>query len=142
MFKGQCFFADDVPNPLFPHFIVLISDKDPQNKILLIPLSSIKFLPKANFKYKGKPCKYYDEACVFEEKEILDSKGNPVLTKPSFARYEWAEEIQVNDVWKKKFSGIYKYKAKLSAEQLKRIQDGAKKSKELKPYLKKFFDYF
>lgn len=142
MFKGQCFFAGDVPNSQFPHFIVLISDKDPQNRILFIPLSSIKFSSTANYEYKGKPCKYYDDACVFEEEDIFDQKGKPVLTKPSFARYEWAEEIQINEVWNKKLSGIYKYKTKLSPEQLKRIQDGAKKSKELKPYFKKFFDYF
>ncbi len=142
MFKGQCFFAGDVPNPQYPHFIVLVSDKDPRNRVLLIPLSSIKFSSTAKYKYKGKPCKYYDSACVFEENELTDANGNKILTKPSFARYEWAEEIFINDVWSKKLSGIYQYKSKLTSEQLHRIQEGAKKSKELKPYFQKFFDYF
>jgi hypothetical protein len=99
-------------------------------------------MPFAKYKYKDKPCKYYDNSCVFEESEIVDDKGKPLLSKPSFIRYEWATEILDVDIFKKRFEKIYTYKCKLTEVNLLKIQDGAKKSKEIKPIFKKYFSYF
>ncbi|MDR1007063.1 MAG: hypothetical protein LBL65_00670 [Campylobacteraceae bacterium] len=129
-FSGSCFFAEDVPNSNFPHFIVIISKASPDNQALLVPISSIK------------PNKYYDNACVLNEKDIVADNEKNVLHKPSFIRYQWAQEIDIKSIIDKKFNGIYHYQCKVSKDVLLRIQKGAKKSKELVPYFKKYFDFF
>ncbi|MDR2100116.1 MAG: hypothetical protein LBP40_04725 [Campylobacteraceae bacterium] len=141
-FNGCCFFASDEPNVNFPHFIVIISSSNPEGNALLVPISSIKFEATGAYKYKGKPCKYYDDACVLEQTDIVTDNEEQVLNKPSFMRYEWAKEINVNTVLIKKFSKIYDYKCKISQNVLGKIQNGAKNSKELKPAYKKYFEYF
>lgn len=140
--KGVCFHGGDVPNCDFPHFIVLISDQNPEGKVLLVPISSIKFNASSKYYYKDIPCKYYDDSCVFEGTEIKDDDGSFVLSKPSFARYEWANEVSASLVLQKQLQGIYKYKCKVSEEVLLRLQQGARKSKELRPYFAKYFEYF
>lgn len=140
--KGVCFYGGDVPNANSPHFIVIISDRAPDNKVLLVPISSIKFNASSNFQYKGIPCKYYDDACVFDGTEIIADNGRPVLTKPSFARYEWALEVDAGLIFGKQLEGIYQYKCNVSETVLKRLQEGAKISQEIKPYFAKYFAYF
>ena len=140
--KGVCFHGGDVPNADFPHFIVIMSDTSPEGKVLLVPLSSIKFHSNSNFRYKNIPCKYYDNACVFDGTEIKDEDGRFVLSKPSFARYEWAQEIDSSEILQKQLHGIYKYKCNVSCEVLKKLQQGARISKEIKPYFSKYFAYF
>jgi hypothetical protein len=130
-FNGTCFLADDVPlNSTIPHFIVIFSKTLPNNKVLLVPISSIK------------PDKYYDKACVLNENDIIDENGKSILSKPSFVRYQWAQESDIRSIMDKKFNGMYRYQCKIANSVLLKIQDGAKKSKELKPYLKKYFDFF
>lgn len=137
----MCFHAEDVPAFGFPHFIVLISDAC-EDKALVIPISSIKFSGNAKYKYKNKSCKYYDDACVFDGTELSDDNGRAILTKPSFARYEWALEIDKTEIFKKQLDKVYSYKGYVTPQVLKALQDGAKKSKELKPYFNKYFPFF
>lgn len=129
-FNGICFLADDVPNSGYPHFIVIISKTSLENKVLLVPISSIK------------PNKYYDNACVLDENDIIADDEKSVLSKPSFIRYQWAQESDIKSIVDKKFSGMYRYKCKITNNILLKIQDGARKSKELAPYLKKYFIFF
>lgn len=140
--KGLCFHGGDVPNTDYPHFIVIASDNNPEGKVLVVPFSSIKFNSTADYQYKGIPCKYYDDACVLDGNEIIDDNGKPVLNRPSFVRYEWALEIETSAVFTKKLHGIYRYKCRVPQDVLKRVQDGAKCSKEIKPYFSKYFSYF
>ena len=139
--KGVCFFAS-VPNAEAPHYIVIASDADLNGEMLLIPISSIKFSDHSRFSYKGEPCKYYDDACTFDVGDIKADNGRDVIVKPSFARYEWAQAIGQSSLLAKQVKGDFSYKCAVSDEILKRIQDGAKKSKELAPVYKKFFDWF
>lgn len=139
--KGVCFFAS-VPNATVPHYIIIASDPDLDGEMLLIPISSIKFSDHSKFSYNGQSCKYYDDACTFDVGDIKADNGKNIIIKPSFARYEWAQIISQNNLLTRQVVRDFSYKCVVSDEILKRIQDGAKKSKELAPVYKKFFDWF
>jgi hypothetical protein len=128
-FDGLCFHADDIPNVGFPHFIVIIS-KTVQGKALLVPISSIK------------DGKYYDKACELNKNDIIDEGGRHILSKPSFVRYQWAQEVNIALITANKFDGKYQYQCKVSNDILLKIQNGAKKSKELEARFRKYFEFF
>lgn len=134
-YKGYCLWADDVPDPLAPHYIVITSDLNPAGLVLVCAISSVKY------KLDG-TAKYHDTACLIHPGDILDEQGRSVITKPSFVRYQYACEMESNELLLKQLAGKYKYKCKISDELLKRIQDGAKISVELEPRFRKYFDYF
>jgi hypothetical protein len=140
--KGFCFFAEDCPKAGFPHVVVVISSENENGKSLLVPISSIKFLSTGQYKYKNISCKYYDEACVFDGNEIVDEKGRHVLNKPSFARYQWAQEVGSREIIFKQLSKIYRYRCKVTDVVMKKMQNGAKLSEELIPIFDKYFDLF
>ena len=134
-YKGYCLWADDIPNSFSPHYIVITSSENPEGMVLVVAISSIKY------KKDGSE-KYYDKSCILTVTDIIDENGKSILTKPSFIRYEYAQEIKSNQLLTKQFANQYKYKCKISDELLKRIQDGAKQSQELQPRFFKYFDLF
>lgn len=134
-YKGYCLWADDVPNPSAPHYVVITSSENPEGRVLVVAISSIKYNDKGIEKY-------YDKSCVLSVKDIVDEKGNYVLTKPSFVRYEYATDKLAASLLEGQFAGKYQYKCKISDELLLRIQEGAKISPELEPRFKRFFEYF
>jgi hypothetical protein len=140
--KGVCFFAADYPNPQYPHIVIALSDDDEQGNVLLVPISSIKFSNNGTSEYKNVRCTYYDMACVFAGNEITDDTGRYVLTKPSFARYQWAREIPHKEVTLKQLEKIYQYRCTVSDSVLKSLQKGAKVSKEMAPMYRKYFKFF
>lgn len=134
-YKGYCLWADDVPNPEAPHYIVVTSSTNPDDMVMVVAISSIK--------YRGDGTeKYHDTSCLLSVGEILDDKGNSIITKPSFIRYEYAIDMKAKDILSKQFANNYRYKCKISEELLKRIQIGATVSEELEPRFQKYFDYF
>lgn len=139
--KGVCFFAD-VPNAEVPHYIVIASDANGDDEVLLIPISSIKFQKGGRFSYNGQACKYYDNACTFDAGDITADNGRSVIIKPSFARYEWAKAVKQSEVAARQLMRSFCYKCTVSDEILRRIQNGAKTSKELSPIFRKFFETF
>lgn len=134
-YKGYCLWASDVPNANAPHYIVIVSDKDPENKHLVVAISSIKYKPD------GTP-KYYDSACVLSEDDIIDENGQKALNKPSFLRYEYSTALDASDLFMKQVFSVYQYKCKISDELLRKIQYGATISRELPARFRKFFEYF
>ena len=134
-YKGYCLWADDVPNPEAPHYIVITSSENPDGLVLVVAISSIKYRADGSEKY-------YDKACVLNIGDIVDDSGRSIITKPSFIRYEYAIEMKSQDILSKQFTNQYKYKCKISEELLHRIQDGAKTSQELEPRFQRFFDFF
>lgn len=50
--------------------------------------------------------------------------------------------MDVDELLKKQVIGGYKLKCKINDDVLRRIQEGAKISRELSPRLRAFFDYF
>jgi hypothetical protein len=140
--KGCCFYATDFPEPNYPHIIVVISGVKSDGKVLFVPISSIKFVSGGKYEYKGVPCKYYDDSCIFTGNEIVREDGRPILNKPSFARYQWANEIRPADIIKKQLDKIYKYRCIVNSDVLKSLQNGAKISDNLEPIFQKYFDFF
>ena len=134
-YKGYCLWADDVPNPQAPHYIVITSAANDDDMVMVVAISSIKYKSDGT-------AKYYDKACVLSVEDIIDSRGRQILTKPSFIRYEYALDMRTKDILSKQFADRYKYKCKISDELLQRIQNGAKISQELEPRFKKYFDFF
>lgn len=134
-YKGYCLWASDVPNPSAPHYIVIISDKDPENKYLVVAVSSIKYKEDAT-------PKYYDPACVLSVDDIVNENGQKVLSKASFVRYEYSVALNANDLFMKQIFSVYQYKCKISDQLLQKIQYGATVSRELPARFKRFFEYF
>lgn len=135
VYKGYCFWASNIPNPIAPHFIIITSDAMPDNFVMLVVVSSIKYRSDGTEKY-------YDKSCVLNVGDIIDNNGRNVITKPSFIRYCYTTEINASEIIKNQFKSVYKYKCKISNSLLKRIQDGAKVSPELEEHFKKYFNYF
>lgn len=136
-YKGYCFWADDVPDPDAPHYIVIASSANPEGCVFVVVVSSIKYKDEN----KTIP-KYYDKACELNVGDIKDDSGNNLIIKPSFIRYEYSVEMKEEVLRLKQFKSNYKYKCKISDELLKRIQDGAKKSDNLEERFQKYFPYF
>ena len=134
-YKCYCLWASDIPDASAPHYIVIISDKDPKAQHLVVAVSSIKYKPD------GSP-KYYDTSCELSVDDIVDENGHRVLNKPSFIRYEYSAALRADELFMKQVFSIYKYKCRISDELLKRIQDGARISKELPVRYRHFFAYF
>lgn len=134
-YKGYCLWADDVPNSGAPHYIVITSSADPNDMVMIVAISSIKY------KADGSE-KYHDKACLLSVGDIVDDNGKSIITKPSFIRYEYAIDRKKQDILSKQFAAKYQYRCKISDELLKRIQDGAKISQELEPRFQKYFDFF
>ena len=103
-YKGYCLWADDIPTPEAPHYIVVVSEENPENQVLVVAISSIKYV-------NGKE-KYYDKACTINVGDILDEKGNSIIKKPSFIRYQYATELSTDILLTKQISRIYQYKTK------------------------------
>ena len=136
--KGALFWAKDIPSVDSPHFVVIISCESKNGEVLAVPISSIKFSENGKMKYEGRSCKYYDNACVITALDIPN-----FITKPSFARYQYATAISANKILKKHSNSMLKYKCHVSDALVRRIQDGARISKEMRErrYVE-FFDFF
>ena len=134
-YKGYCLWADDVPSPEHPHYIVVTSSENEEGMCLLVAISSIKY------GRDGSP-KYYDKACVIDVGDIVDSNGKDIIVKPSFIRYQYAQEKSIKSLMSYQFQNRYKYKCKISDQLLKRIQNGVLVSEEIEPRFKKYSDYF
>lgn len=134
-YKGLCFWAGNIPTPEAPHYIIIITEPNEKGEALAVVVSSIKYFDD------GK-AKYYDPACVLNVGDIKNEQGKNLIIKKSFIRYEYTTVIDVNKIITNQFKSIFKYKCVISSELLKRIQDGAKISKELALRFKQYFTWF
>jgi hypothetical protein len=138
---GCCFYAPDVPDTNCPHFIVVIASNAKTGKAVIVPISSIKFVEGGSFRYKDKPCKYYDSACILDEADIIADDGRQVLSKPSFMRYEWAREAPTREIITNKLAKVYNYKCMVSPEVLQKMREGFRTTKEVPKNVKASIDY-
>lgn len=135
MIKGCCYWTDDIPSEEAPHYIIISSDTLSDGLVLVVAISSIKYNERGEKKF-------YDTACELSVDDIKTESGECVLTKASFVRYQYALELYEKDIIERTFSGRYQFKCRISDDLLKRIQDGAIKSRELSPrYKKKYFSF-
>lgn len=112
---GECFYNDEKI-----HFVIAVVEKE--NKILMVSITS----------------KDYDKTCKLETDDIIDNNGKEILTHTSYISYKNIYEFEGFKTFEK-FREIYKYKCDIEPELLKRIQNGAKKSKFTNRKFKRFF---
>ncbi len=135
MIKGCCYWTDDIPSEEAPHYIVIASDTLPEGLVLVVAISSIKYNEKGERKF-------YDSACELSIDDIKTDSGENVLCRLSYVRYQYSVEMYEKDIIERAFSGRYQFKCRVSDELLKRIQEGALKSRELPSrYKKKYFGF-
>ena len=135
MIKGCCYWTDDIPSTEAPHYIVISSDTLPDGLVLVVAISSIKYNERGEEKF-------HDTACELSVDDIKTESGGRVLSKASFIRYQYALELYEKDIIERTFSGRYQFKCRISNDLLRRIQEGAIKSRELSPrYKRKYFGF-
>lgn len=136
--KGTCYFSK-LHNE---HVIVIISDTNEQNNVLLVPLSSIKFVPNGKSLYNNLNCSPYDSACTLEQGDIISDKNINVITKSTYVLYKRAQEINIDKLNLAQLQGLLEYRCIVSNEILVKIQEGAKKSINMQERFYKYFDLF
>lgn len=112
---GECYF-----NKEKEHFVV-ISSKN-KDKFLIISITSLD----------------YDKSCKLEITDIVDNNGKQILKHTSYMAYKFAYEFEDFKTFEM-FRKIYNFKCVVSDVVLKKIYNGAKKSKYLQNKFKKYF---
>jgi hypothetical protein len=106
------------------HLYFVVSDPDVDNNVLVVNMTTLRNLGRA------------DKAC------ILNIGDHPEIKHQSFIVYRKAIEVSMPKIVERVFSKEYNMAERLSGETLKKIQEGAKKSKFLPAKFKKYFEYF
>jgi hypothetical protein len=121
-FKGLAFWADFETPRKNEHLYFVISDKCDDGTVLAVNLTTLR--------------KYSDNSC------ILGVSDHISINRPSCIMYRKAIAVNgeaiLNSIMTRNFSPA----PPVSSKTLKKIQDGAKKSKQLPYKFKKYFSYF
>ncbi|MDR0820186.1 MAG: SocA family protein [Endomicrobium sp.] len=102
----------------------IISSPDVDGNVLAVNMTTLRNPEKA------------DSSCV------LDAGDRPEIKHKSFVFYRQAVEAAAEKIMIRILSQCYKDAEKLTDKILRKIQEGAKKSKFLPEKLKKYFEYF
>lgn len=122
MSKRSSFLREDASSKM--HLKIVITDPDPDNIVLVVSVSTI---------YNGI---FYDNTCE------LFPGDHSFIKNPSYVSYQYAMELDSVKILNEKFKGYIIQKEDISLELLHRIQRGARLSKFLPLYFKKYFDFF
>ena len=122
MGKRSTFLRKDKSRKM--HLKIVISDPDPEGMVLVVSVSTIR---------KGV---FHDPACP------LHVGDHHFIKDPSYISYYYAMELSSVKILQEKFNGIIVPKDDVSVDILIRIQEGAKKSRFLPKFLRKYFDFF
>ncbi len=106
------------------HLKIVISDPDAEDMVLVVSVSSI------TQKYR------YDDSCE------LNAEDHPWIKHQSFIAYQHCTELNRTRILNEHFHGEIIMKEDITDELLRRIQDGAKKTKFLALKYKKYFQFF
>lgn len=129
-YTGFCFLDTNIPtveNSKKAHLIVIIS-KPINNKSMAVVICSVK--PFKGFEY--------DKSCLLNVGDIRNNKGDDILKKISYVRYDSTIELDVSKIPEMKKKKILKFRGKVSKNILYKIIVGGKISQELKPYFYKY----
>ncbi len=125
--KGKSFWLEDSKdkegNPL-KHLYFVISNLDIDNNVLVVNMTT--------FKNTGRE----DLSC------LLNIDDHPEITNKSYIKYDKAIELGTAKIIELAMKKIIILKKDLDPTVLKRIQEGAKKSRALPGKFKKYFSYF
>jgi hypothetical protein len=120
--KKKSFLRDDASGK--KHVKIVISDPDAEDMVLVVSVSSISLAYQ------------HDTSCE------LSSSDHPWLKHPSFVAYIHSTELNRIKILQERFRGEIILKEDVSDELLKKIQQGARRTKFLKPKFKKYFEFF
>lgn len=113
---GECYYHNRIE-----HIVIITTKKE--NIFLVLSITSGDF----------------DKSCEINPEDIVDNKGNKILTHKSYIGYKFAFEFEKYKTCEE-FRKTYIYRCNISQELLKKIWDGAKKSPYLQNKFKKYFE--
>lgn len=121
--KKQTFLDEPLKDINKRHLRIIISDSNEQNEFLTVPMDTLR---------NG----FQDKSCVIEVGE------HSFIKAKSFINYAYAEVLNFTQVFNGLNQGVLVRKEDVSEDLLRRIQEGAKKSKRLNNKFKIWFDFF
>lgn len=123
MLKGKTFLDEPLPKIFTRHLRIIISNPNEDNEFLTVPVDTFK-------------SDFQDKSCIIEQGE------HQFITHKSFVNYKYAKVISFAKIFNGLQQGIFIKKEDVSAELLLKIQNGAKKSRNLSNEFKIWFDLF
>ena len=105
------------------HLNIVITDANSENEYLIVPVDTLRF-------------DLQDKSCV------LYPGDHSFIRHKSFVNYRFAKVISYSQLYNGLNRGLFIRKEDISEEVLKRIQEGARKTKYLRTELKVWFDLF
>ena len=129
MGKKQTFLSD-INSPLKKHLFVIITDPDDDLNYLIVPITTLKK------DINNKPFAGQDSSCILKKGE------HSFIKHESWVSYAKAIKLSFSEVYNGIRKELFIRKEDVTIEVLKKIQNGAKKSKYLPAGFKSFFNYF
>ena len=116
-------FLDEPTGQNKRHLNIVITEANSENEYLVVPVDTLRF-------------DFQDRSC------ILHAGDHSFIKHDSFVNYKYARVISYVQLFNGLNKGLFIRKEDISEEVLIRIQNGARKTKNLKTELKVWFDLF
>lgn len=116
-------FLDEPTGQDKRHLNIVITDANSENEYLVVPVDSLKF-------------DFQDRSCV------LHPGDHSFIQHESFVNYKYARVISYIQLFNGLNKGLFIRKEDIAEDVLLRIQEGAKKTKNLKTEFKVWFELF
>ncbi|MBP3367024.1 MAG: hypothetical protein J6K96_08575 [Treponema sp.] len=121
--KGQTFLDEPVTEEEIRHLRVVITDANDDNEFLTVSIDTFR-------------SRYQDASCIIQPGE------HPFIKHTSFVNYRYAKVISFAKIFNGLRNHIFLRKEDVSEELLKKIQEGAKRTKYLSREHKIWFELF
>jgi len=116
-------FLDQPTEEKIRHLRIVITDASSDGEYLTVPIDTLKY-------------PYQDKSC------ILHVGDHSFIKHESFVNYRFAQVISYPQLFNGLRKGVFVKKEDISDEVLKRIQDGARQTKNMRTELKDWFELF
>ena len=116
-------FLDEPTDTNVRHLNIVITDANSENEYLAVPVDTLKY-------------DFQDRSCV------LYPGDHAFIHHESFVNYKYARVISFQQLFNGINKGLFIRKEDISEDVLIRIQEGARKTRNLKTELKVWFDLF
>lgn len=121
--KKQTFLDEPVTDDEIRHLRVVITDPNEDNEFLTVSIDTYK-------------SRFQDDSCIIQAGE------HQFIKHVSFVNYRYAKVLSFAKIFNGLKQHIFIRKEDVSEELLRKIQDGAKKSKNLSREFKSWFELF
>lgn len=123
MSKRTSFLDEPLPDNGKRHLRIIITDSNDDNEFLTVPVDTLR-------------SRFQDKSCLIQPNE------HNFIKEQSFVNYKYARVLNFATVFNGLQKGILIKKEDISTELLKRIQNGAKVSKQLDIKFQEWFNLF